>query len=440
MAEGWSAPNRAVPKPALPVYKDVSIAWSDEQSAVFGCAAPLLIEAFAGAGKTAVMLDHARRQGGQWLYLAYNRALAQEAARTADQFGVQALTLHSLAFSRYGHPLVHKIDRPWDARALSRVLGEDASHSAESTPELLREGLERFAVSADLALGLQHAPRVCADPERWLAMAEKVWAAMCDPTSPLGTFHEVYLKLFLLDPRAWPGRGILVDEVQDLTPGLQAALQLQSLNRPVIYAGDRHQRIYGFRGATSGLWNAIDNKVVLRESHRFGPEIAAAVQPILTRLGETRELVGKGPSGAAYAADLPAPGFTVLAPMHHELRSLVGALRSAGSSDLWARGPLAAELGLADSPRTDKSIRLSTVHAAKGETLDRVWLAPGIARGIAGDHDPLQAARLAYVAATRARLELAWHPSALASPSLRQGASVPAAAQAAAATDASWLD
>jgi hypothetical protein len=415
IAEDWGAPRVAhSSKASVPIYDKHLFPWSSEQlTAIVNPARPLLIEAFAGAGKTSVLLEFARRDPGKkWLYLAYNKALADSAGAEAKMLGAKTQTLHALAFSYYGKSLGKKLGREWTKEELRWALGADGDNNENSHPQKILSGLEYFANSADEALSIKHAPSGTNDPETWLFFAQRAWGAMIDPDQPLGAPHEVYLKLFLLDKRKWPAGGLLIDEAQDLTPALQSAILTQGQGMPVIAAGDRHQNIYEFRGASAGLWEQGHERTVLHESRRFGEKIGGVVQVILERMGETRKIEGAGGGGDAYESEEIPAGAVALAPMHHELRGIASDLGRAGRG-CWASGAMAAELGVAAAASSDGDVRLSTVHGVKGETLDKVWLAPGMAKGVLGDNDQGARLRLLYVAASRARSLLTWHPAAL---------------------------
>ena len=132
-----------------------------EQQAVAATeTAALQVNAFAGTGKTATLEAFARaRPRRRLLYIAFNKALQQEAAQRFPP-NVVAKTCHALAFTvtgrRYQHKLVGKL-RPLDLFAplsLEHLPFADAYTFAAA----VLETLNRFLASAAPALTLAHVP------------------------------------------------------------------------------------------------------------------------------------------------------------------------------------------------------------------------------------------------------------------------------------------
>ncbi|GFR45901.1 hypothetical protein Agub_g7357, partial [Astrephomene gubernaculifera] len=136
-----------------------------------------------------------------------------------------------------------------------------------------------------------------------VAAARGLWDAIRDPKSTEVEHlpHNAYLKLYALSKEVltFPRRTVLlVDEAQDLN-AVTAQVLIDKQELPVVLVGDPRQQIYAFNGAF-GLMDRVtiarlyEGELVLRQTFRFGPEIAAAVNTIL-KAGhqEPRYVVGR---------------------------------------------------------------------------------------------------------------------------------------------------
>ena len=302
-------PPRAAARPVLPSGKGVPL--TQEQAAAVEHAAPLLrLTALAGTGKTHTLVAYARaRPKTTWLYLAFNKALATEASA---RFGrnVHARTFHGLAFARFASPCADKLNVPWSADVVARLLrGPSSVDWWPAYARVLELVLERFVASADPTPLVQHVPAA----EWWLLMqrpgaqaavdlakavddASRLWRAMIDPTVlDLPFFHDAGPKLMQLSGMKAPAGGLLIDEAQDLSPAMAAWVRQQDVQR--VRAGDPYQRIYGWRQGGEGPWAfAGECEAVLTGSHRFGPAVAERANAVLAACGASHRLVGLGPS------------------------------------------------------------------------------------------------------------------------------------------------
>jgi superfamily I DNA/RNA helicase len=120
---------------------------------------------------------------------------------------------------------------------------------------------------------------------------EAIWEAMQYRDGGLPLSHDVYLKLWALSGPQAQADYILVDEAQDMNPVLLGVLR--QLQCPVVYVGDPYQQIYQWRGAVNAMEAiASPHHVLLAQSFRFGPEIAAAANRVLHTLGAKAPLHG----------------------------------------------------------------------------------------------------------------------------------------------------
>jgi len=305
----------------------------EQQQAIdlFGTGDPLAIQAGAGTGKTTTLAMCARNTPRVGTYLAFNRDIAQDAAR-AMPVTVDCRTVNSVAYRaiRDQHPqgraLLERLnaDRvaPW---TMARYLG--LGHLVVTVPlpgggsrqkvlqptwqagHIMRAAMI-FAQSADPEPTARHFPYVegidtpgpngrrtyhnndlvAAELEPYL---HKAWADLTAPTGRLRFSHDVYVKLWQLAGYQIPGQFLLFDEAQDASPVMMAALASQE-NAQVVYVGDSQQQIYEWRGAVDALDRLGDgiNRTWLTQSWRFGPAIAEVANEILDMLDTPLRLTG----------------------------------------------------------------------------------------------------------------------------------------------------
>ncbi|MBU3826354.1 MAG: UvrD-helicase domain-containing protein [Candidatus Anaerobiospirillum merdipullorum] len=213
-----------------------------QQQAVVACASNLKrgeilkVEACAGSGKTATLVEIARANPQtRFLYLAFNKAIVQE-AKTRFPPNVKIFTTHGLAYMwyryTYGSERLHTISPGFKAIELQSLL-------PKASPKELNQALTAFRQFCQS--GHSKVPDAAA----------AVWEAVQDGRLPLT--HDFYLKLWQLHgkPRFRNHDCVMLDEAQD-TNAVTLALFLDN-DCSKIVVGDRHQAIYGFRGAVNAL-------------------------------------------------------------------------------------------------------------------------------------------------------------------------------------------
>jgi hypothetical protein len=254
---------------------------------------------------------------GRALYLAFNKSIALEAQQRFPAY-VKCATTHSIAFRgvrrTLGYPewkltesltanlIVQAFRLPATISFHSGVVLEQRSYAA-----MLQRGLNRFLQSSDKAPGPTHVPchgvLETVTPKQFESFAGQVaehlgflWSAMLDRERGLPLGHDGYLKLWALSEPEARADYIMVDEAQDLNPVL-----LEVLNRSdcqIVYVGDPYQQIYEWRGAVNAMEQVhTRHRCLLSQSFRFGPEIAAAANIVLRRLGAGEPL--RGSTGVA---------------------------------------------------------------------------------------------------------------------------------------------
>lgn len=260
--------------------------------------------AFAGAGKTSTLTNMARNTSRRGVYIAFNRAIAQEAQRKFPN-NVQCMTAHSLAgrsIAAQGFDR-DKMYTKINGRTIGDTQHVDASLANYTTARQLIIGtLRRFCQSSDDSIQWFHCPRPAIPMHRddMLELRYSVagatatkWNEMIDRNSraPLG--FDGYLKLWALQKPRLDYDFVMVDEAQDLNPVLIGILE-DNVNRQIVSVGDRHQQIYAWRGAVDALEQLPGKTCVLTQSFRFGENIAAYADQVLRAMGEEHELRGNG--------------------------------------------------------------------------------------------------------------------------------------------------
>lgn len=264
-----------------------------EQQAVLDAVAKqrrgaLKIHAGPGTGKTAVLRmigDRLHKQGrNRILYLAYNRALANEAKAKfeglADVMTIHALANRALRVKRSGRRIVSKLDD----RDAARILGVQAQGGSRRIAAATQT-LKAFLQSADTAPSEAHVPKTYREGEdaaSIVADARDLFAALRADSGErrLPITHDIYLKTWHLTGAPGLDRydTVLLDEAQDANPMVVQALA----HAPhAVYVGDEHQQIYAFIGAVDALARIEGPTLVLSQSFRFGPAIAEAANRLL---------------------------------------------------------------------------------------------------------------------------------------------------------------
>jgi len=283
------------------------------------------ISAGAGTGKTSTLkLLAESRTDTKMLYVAYNKAIAEE-AKGSFPSNVECRTAHSLAYGEVGKlfrdrlrlanispgALVKKWqirDTPVDVPATEDASAEQITISGAQQVGAARAALRRFVHSSDQGLCVDHVwdsdlPTAPADAERKplqkaiLALAEKLWADISSVDGELKVTHDDYLKMWALKnpdlTRRWSV--ILYDEAQDADPVVADIIFRQAeLGAQIVAVGDSSQAIYGWRGSADVLHDLPDAaECTLQQSFRFGPEIAGFANLFLGQLDAPLRLVGR---------------------------------------------------------------------------------------------------------------------------------------------------
>lgn len=270
--------------------------------------------AYAGTGKTFIILRTAERLDDEVLILAFNSAIIrdlQPKLRTLSK-RVRGLTSHQLALrslpedfqqgvkaSLEAHNGQIAVPQIVDALEIQDYEVQGIQWTSLQLGSLVKRTVARFCQSSDPQIIATHIPHAQHLPksaiDQVIHESQRLWAAFESLRVPIP--HDVYFKLWALgNPQlAEPYR--LVDEAQDSNPALFGVLfaQKEGLN---IWAGDPYQSIYSWRGAQNAIElatqrsDAISSR--LTQSFRFGEETAEMASRLLQVIGETHPVHGTG--------------------------------------------------------------------------------------------------------------------------------------------------
>ncbi|WP_344581680.1 UvrD-helicase domain-containing protein [Streptomyces lunalinharesii] len=268
---------------------------TDEQTAAadhFHTGDHLVLQAGAGTGKTTTLalLAHATKRRGR--YLAYNRAIAQDAA-TRFPTTVTCKTAHAMAYAALGHRFARRLGGPrqpsWrTGQALGitkplRIGDHDISTRTLSNTTL--RTVTRFCHSADDHLSRHHVPRLrgleddalhAQLAETVVPFARKAWADLQHPDDGVVRFdHDHYLKIWALTHPQTTAEFLLLDEAQDTNPVVEQIFTAQRDHAQLVMVGDSAQAIYHWRGARDVMTGFEGTALALSQSFRFGPRLAA---------------------------------------------------------------------------------------------------------------------------------------------------------------------
>ncbi|ELQ08651.1 hypothetical protein A988_21337 [Pseudomonas syringae BRIP39023] len=279
--------------------------WTEEQlPAIHSFAKKLLVQAFAGTGKTTTLVGYATHNSSvKMLYLCYNKAV-EIAAKNRFPRNVTCKTAHGLAYAVYGSQYKHKQAGNLRLTDIARTINTQDWELAKD----IVSTLNAFMASKDLELLEDHFVRFQSNRtltsvqqqymSKALNLTRDVWEKMVDINDrSVPMTHDGYLKLYQMSQPDLSQRfgAILLDEGQDVNPVIANLVQIQTITQVTV--GDRHQQLYRFRGAVDALNSPAmkdAEKHFLTQSFRFGPAVAYVANVILSFKGEKIPLQGLG--------------------------------------------------------------------------------------------------------------------------------------------------
>ena len=261
--------------------------WSEQQAAFLRWCeegeGSCVLEAVAGAGKTTVLIEAARRIAGNGALMAYNRKIADEIKTKLAKAGLvwnkaNANTVHGFGMGAYRKARPKVVVKEYKVAELLDTMFD------ERNPDRPVKELEIFkpAIATLVSLAKQRAMGLLSsltDLEAWYEMADHFDVFDDDgETPPLEEICQLSIEVLkksteMLDVvdfddmiymplihkvRFWQHDWIMVDEAQDTNPARRAMVRaMLKKGGRVIAVGDRHQAIYGFTGADADALDLI---------------------------------------------------------------------------------------------------------------------------------------------------------------------------------------
>jgi len=272
---------------------------------------PVKVKALAGAGKTSTLGLAAQARGrATGLYLAFNREIANEAARKFPS-NTRCRTFNSVAFAATRPEITQKLRFPVEpphhlavryglsGMRLPTTIGKNLELSASHVARIVKDGVARFCRSAQAEPQAWHIPvepiitdiAAAALREQLLPFVNRLWAECIDPSVQASITHDIYMKLWESSRPTIGADFILFDEAQD-ADGLMLSV-LRAQQSQVVYVGDPYQQIYEWRGAVNAMDHIRAPECALTESFRFGPAIAQLASRVLRLLDEETPVRGQ---------------------------------------------------------------------------------------------------------------------------------------------------
>jgi hypothetical protein len=275
---------------------------------VFVSGRDLALVAGAGTGKTTALILMGAATGRRGLYVAFNRAIADDAGR---RFGknVKCSTAHRLAFHAVGRPYQERVQekKRIPAKDVARMLRitRDVpinSHRIKVAHQarLVMGMISRFCYTADRQVMARHMEQVNGldtPAQEYLARmllpyAERAWEDICSPRGDLPFAHDHYLKMWAMSKPVLHAEFVMLDEAQDTNPVLEEVFLAQDAQR--VCVGDPAQQIYGWRGARDVMSGFPAEHLQLTQSFRFGQRIAQVANRWLRHAESDMRLTGRG--------------------------------------------------------------------------------------------------------------------------------------------------
>lgn len=335
----------------------MSITTQEQQAVIDWQGQQLVVNAFAGTGKTSTLVRYAEKHPElQMLYIAFNRSVREEAEQKFPS-NVYCKTSHQLAWVTHGKYYKHRLGNSLRLNDIYRALGIDNWGLVKA----VQDTLKNFMGSVDSTILMRHFPFLAEDSglslmrEYIIELSQSLWQRMISTDDDFPVTHDVYLKLYQLSSPDLSQRFdvILFDEAQDANPVTHDFIFRHT--GKLIMVGDAHQQIYRFRGAVDAL-NAPQlahaDRLWLTNSFRFGANIACVANALLALDDETHQVVGCGREDELHFS-LPRKGYPHRAILSRTVAGVIGAALEASSnhdSVFWVNG--------IDAYRVDELINL----------------------------------------------------------------------------------
>lgn len=309
--------------------------WSQYQESIFTAvsddARSLLVEAVAGSGKTTTLVELINRipQGKRTIFLAFNKAIAEELKKRVNPARAQCRTLHAVGLAAWKQYLdwdanncevdgnkmreIINAKMSWPQRQKYGQMGKliGLAKGAGIVPE---PNQINGSVGGDLLALLQHHEGLTKDTnEEWLRLVEfydcdqfvndwgeldeagidlarKVLAESILTARDTIDYDDMMYMPIIAGAKFDPYDVVLLDEAQDVNSmQVEIVRRLLAPGGRVIAVGDPHQAIYGFRGALAGSMGHIADmfkaeRLPLSVSYRCAKQIVTTARRFVSHI------------------------------------------------------------------------------------------------------------------------------------------------------------
>ncbi len=251
----------------------------------------LIIQAPAGSGKTLTLLVFARKTNGKGFNITFSKNSTIAASKKFPKNSTICKTGHALAFGKEGYKYKNRLTK-LTGNKLRELLPRSSPgiyNTENNKAYQIIETIKHFCYSADETIQPWHVPTpittatkyVIDESKKELAeLSSQIWQMMINIHHPVPITHDVYLKIWALSKPKLNKDFILFDESQDANPVLLDVILSQE-NSQIIFAGDRFQQIYSWRGAVNAMTRVKFQQMEITQSFRFGQEIADLANRII---------------------------------------------------------------------------------------------------------------------------------------------------------------
>lgn len=253
----------------------------------------LLVNAFAGTGKTSTLIEISKANPyKRFLYIAFNKAVVIESKKKFPK-NVSVMTLHSLAIRALNINLENVRENDYDIISFAELFGLDYTEY-----DYIEEALKYFKQFCSSSEEFPDA--VFEDNKLWTHAGRQYflefWRFLDE--GQLNITHDFYLKKFSLSDSKIKDISsnydiCLLDEMQDSNPVSLSIFNKFSCAK--IFVGDKHQQIYQFRGSVNAMESInAGYSFYLTNTFRCNEHVVSLANDVLKQyLGSTKFLISK---------------------------------------------------------------------------------------------------------------------------------------------------
>ena len=251
----------------------------------------LILQGSAGTGKTLSLLVFARKTNGRGYNITFSKNSTIAANKKFPKTSTLCKTGHALAFSKEGYKYKERLTK-LTGQGLTKLipLGSPGIYNTENNKAYqIIDTIKHFCYSADNEIQPHHVPTPISTATKYVIDESKkelseysnqVWQMMINERHSIPITHDVYLKIWALSKPNLQKDFILFDESQDANPVMLDVI-LSQPDSQIIFAGDRFQQIYAWRGAVNAMTRVKFQTKEICQSFRFGQEIANLANKII---------------------------------------------------------------------------------------------------------------------------------------------------------------